>query len=197
LIANSPIQAINLIDSTVTVLVYTNRHNLDGVTEDNEGNIYFSSWTTRSVYMYDSMFTNPPQFIYYNANAPADIFYDKINYVLAVPVMYSNAVIFIETPTSNAGEYTPAIPLQMEICSIYPNPFNPATKIEIDLVRSYNITLKVYDITGKEVSVLARGYYPAGRQTFIFDGSQFASGVYLVRLESNGFMVSQKMVLLK
>jgi hypothetical protein len=72
----SPIQAINLADSTVTILVYTNRHNLDGITEDNEGNVYISSWTTRSVYMYDSLFTFPPQFIYYNANAPADIFYD-------------------------------------------------------------------------------------------------------------------------
>jgi hypothetical protein len=197
LIANSPIQAINLTDSTVTILIYTNRHNLDGITEDNEGNIYFSSWTTSSVYMYDSLFTNPPQFIYYNANAPADIFYDKINSVLAVPVMYSNAIVFLNTPTSVSESHLRTFPKRIAIDAIYPNPFNPLTTIAVDLERSRNLTLKVYDITGKEVSVLARGYYPAGRQTFLFDGSQFASGVYLVRLESNGFMVSQKMVLLK
>ena len=40
----SPIQAINLQDSTVTTIVNTGRHNLDGITEDNGGNIYFSSW---------------------------------------------------------------------------------------------------------------------------------------------------------
>jgi hypothetical protein len=197
LIANSPIQAINLADSTVTILVYTNRHNLDGITEDNEGNVYISSWTTRSVYMYDSLFTFPPQFIYYNANAPADIFYDKINYVLAVPVMYSNAVVFIDTPISSAGDYIWAIPKQMAIRSIYPNPFNPRANVEIDLGSSCNVSLKVYDIKGREITVLARGFYPAGQHTFIFDGSRFTSGVYLVRLESNEFSFSQKMVFLK
>lgn len=197
LINNSPIQAINVADSTVTELVYTNHHNLDGITEDNEGNIYFSAWTSRSIYMYDSLFTNPPEFIYYNANAPTDIFYDKINNVLAVPVMYSNAIVFIDTPISNAGEYKGEIPKQLAIRSIYPNPFNPDARVEIDLEHSGYLTLKVYDITGKEVSVLARGNYRAGPHTFVFDGSRLASGIYLVRLESQRSSDSRKMILLK
>jgi hypothetical protein len=111
--------------------------------------------------------------------------------------MYSNAVVFIDTPISSAGDYIWAIPKQMAIRSIYPNPFNPRANVEIDLGSSCNVSLKVYDIKGREITVLARGFYPAGQHTFIFDGSRFTSGVYLVRLESNEFSFSQKMVFLK
>jgi len=197
LINNSPIQSINVSDSTVTTLVYTYRHNLDGITEDNEGDIYFSSWSTHSVYMYDSTLTNPPQFIYFNANGAADIFYDKINNVLAIPVMNGNAIDFLDIPTSVTEENINPIPGHMSINSIYPNPFNSGTNIDIDLRQSRNLTLKVYDITGKEVSTLAQGFYQAGRHGFVFDGSRFASGVYLVRLESMGIIDTKKMILLK
>lgn len=197
LINNSPIQAINVSDSTVTTLVYTNRHNLDGITEDNEGDIYFSSWSTHSVYMYDSTLTNPPQFIYFNANGAADIFYDRINYVLAIPVMNGNEIDFLDIPTSVSDENMAALPGRIAIGSIYPNPFNPVTNIEINLRHSGNLSLKAYDIAGKEVSELARGFYQAGRHRFVFDGSRLASGVYLVRLESMGIKDTKKMILLK
>lgn len=197
LISNSPIQAIDLSDSTVTTLVYTLRHDLDGITEDNEGDIYFSSWGTRSVYMYDSTLTNPAQLVYYNANAPTDIFYDKINRVLAIPVMYSNAIVFIDTPTSIPADNNGPLPDRIAIGTIYPNPFNGAARVAVDLDRACNITLKVYDITGKEVAVLAQGFYPAGTHKFAFDGSRYSSGVYLARLESSGFIDLRKMVLLK
>jgi len=197
LISNSPIQAINLADSTVSTLVYTGRHDLDGITEDNQGNIYFSSWGTRSIYVYDSTLVNPPRFVYYNANAPTDIFYDKINNVLAVPVMYGNSVVFLDVPTSAAEEDFNSMPDRMSIRSIYPNPFNPDTNVEVDMKQSCHLNLIIYDITGKEVSELARGFYQAGRHRFVFDGSQLASGVYLVSLESLGIIDTKKMVLLK
>ncbi|MCP4634254.1 MAG: hypothetical protein GY855_15115, partial [candidate division Zixibacteria bacterium] len=57
----SPIQEINLEDSTITTIVNTGYYHLDGITQDNEGNIYFSTWQTNSVYMYDSLFSNPPE----------------------------------------------------------------------------------------------------------------------------------------
>lgn len=197
LISNSPIQAINLADSTVSIMVYTGRHNLDGITEDNEGDIYFSSWSTHSVYMYDSTLINPPQFIYFNANGAADIFYDKINYVLAIPVMNGNSIVFLDIPTSVAEENINSVPNHMSIRSIYPNPFNSGTDIEIDLMQPGHLSLKIYDITGKEVTVITDGFYRPGRYGFMFNGSGFASGVYLARLESLGSADTKKMILLK
>jgi len=57
---SAPIQQINLADSSVTTLVNTGYSDLDGITADNAGNLFFSTWQTHSVYRYDSTLTNPP-----------------------------------------------------------------------------------------------------------------------------------------
>ncbi|MGA9119804.1 MAG: T9SS type A sorting domain-containing protein, partial [Bacteroidota bacterium] len=60
-----------------------------------------------------------------------------------------------------------------------------------------NVRLVVYDLLGREVAVLANGRYPAGRYSFTFDGSGFASGVYFYRLEAGSSVQTMKMLLLK
>ncbi len=80
-----------------------------------------------------------------------------------------------ETPQiANAG-------VQEEVTN-YPNPFNPSTQIRFTLKESGKVSLKVYDVLGKEVANLADGYYEAGKHTAAFDGSSaiggLASGIY-------------------
>ncbi len=79
----------------------------------------------------------------------------------------------------------------------YPNPFNPATKITYNLPKSSIVTLKVYDILGKEVITLVKETQSAGKHIVEFNGSNLPSGVYFYMLRTDDFTQVKKMVLLK
>ena len=80
----------------------------------------------------------------------------------------------------------------------YPNPFNPATNIEFRLGNSSQVTLKVFDLLGREVATLIDGeLYNKGSHQAKFDASALASGLYLYRLEAGGFIQTRKMMLIK
>jgi thermitase len=79
----------------------------------------------------------------------------------------------------------------------YPNPFNPTTKISFALKESAKVSLKVYDILGKEVANLADGYYEAGKYVATFDGSKLTSGIYFYRLTTPTATIAKKMMLVK
>ena len=68
----------------------------------------------------------------------------------------------------------------------YPNPFNPSTKISFDMPAGGNVTLKVFDITGKEIALLASGYYNSGSHSVSFNASALSSGVYFYKLNVTG-----------
>jgi hypothetical protein len=69
-----------------------------------------------------------------------------------------------------------------ELLQNYPNPFNPATTIRYDLPAASRVSLEVFDILGRRVSVMVNEEQRPGRHTAIFDGSRYASGVYLYRI---------------
>jgi Rax2 C-terminal beta propeller domain/Secretion system C-terminal sorting domain len=79
----------------------------------------------------------------------------------------------------------------------YPNPFNPTTMINYRLPMNSHVTLKVYDVLGREVAILVDARQPAGAYTVQFDGSRYASGAYFYRLQAGGFMLTGKMLLVK
>ena len=79
----------------------------------------------------------------------------------------------------------------------YPNPFNPVTHLEFGISKLGFVSLKVYDILGKEVKALVNEIRPAGTYSVSFDGSNLSSGVYYYRLESGSFTEVKRMVLLK
>lgn len=79
----------------------------------------------------------------------------------------------------------------------YPNPFNPVTKINYELPKSSEVTLKVYDVLGKEVATLFNGSQNAGKHTVEFNGAGLPSGIYFYMLRADNFTQVKKMVLLK
>ena len=79
----------------------------------------------------------------------------------------------------------------------YPNPFNPSTEIKYSLAKDSYVTLKIYDMLGKEVAVLVNGNKPAGYYTVEFNGSNLPSGVYIYRLTAGKFSSSKKLMLMK
>jgi hypothetical protein len=79
----------------------------------------------------------------------------------------------------------------------YPNPFNPTTSIKYTLAERSNVTLKVYDVLGKEVAELVSENQNSGQHEVNFDASNLASGLYVYTLRAGSFSSSKKMMLLK
>ncbi|MDI6403012.1 T9SS type A sorting domain-containing protein, partial [Balneolaceae bacterium ANBcel3] len=90
-----------------------------------------------------------------------------------------------------------AVPEGVHLQQNYPNPFNPATNISFELNHTADVTLKVYDITGRMVSELANGRYGQGIHTVSFDAAHLSSGVYIYQLQTNGRTLSRAMTLVK
>jgi len=79
----------------------------------------------------------------------------------------------------------------------YPNPFNPATVIKYQVPKASNVKISIFDILGKEVATLINGKVEAGYHQVEFNGSNFASGLYLYKIEADGFTDVKKMILVK
>jgi hypothetical protein len=75
-----------------------------------------------------------------------------------------------------------------------PNPFTNATTIRYSLPRAGNVTLRLYDVTGKLARTLASGYHTAGTSSFIVPRSSLSSGIYMIELETGGMSLSQKLI---
>jgi hypothetical protein len=79
----------------------------------------------------------------------------------------------------------------------YPNPFNPNTTISYQIPQQELVTIKVYDILGKEMGILVNEEKPAGNYEVEFDASTLPSGVYFYQLKSGSFIETKKMILMK
>ncbi len=89
------------------------------------------------------------------------------------------------------------IPEEFGLGQNFPNPFNPTTQISFDLPQASEISLKVFDINGREIANLIEGYKEAGRHQVLFDGSSLSSGVYIYRLRAGNFNSVKRMLLMK
>ncbi len=98
------------------------------------------------------------------------------------------------TSVSENGDLTP---IAFQLHQNYPNPFNPKTVISYQLPMSSNVSLKVYNLLGKEVATLVNEEKPAGEYEVEFDGSGLTSGIYFYQLKVGSFYDTQKMILLK
>lgn len=99
-------------------------------------------------------------------------------------------------PVSAEEEYS--VPAQFVLNQNYPNPFNPVTEISFEVPVSASVTLSVYDILGRRVSVLLNDeHFDPGNHTVSFNGSGLAGGVYLYQLRSGGLVKVRKMILNK
>lgn len=98
-------------------------------------------------------------------------------------------------PISN--EFESNAPKQVTLYQNYPNPFNPSTIISYSIKEPGLVSLKVYDLTGREIANLEEGRKNAGRYSVSFDATGFSSGVYVYQLRTNGQLLSGKMLLIK
>ena len=98
--------------------------------------------------------------------------------------------------------FTPPLPEVTKLLSNYPNPFNPSTNILFWLKQDARVRLEIFNSRGQRVRTLVNTSMPAGRHTVPWDGldesgKRLASGVYLYRLEADGYSKYYKMTMMK
>ncbi|HMQ68600.1 MAG TPA: T9SS type A sorting domain-containing protein [Ignavibacteria bacterium] len=99
------------------------------------------------------------------------------------------------------GDAVIGVPESFKVAQNYPNPFNPSTKISYDLPADGKVSLKIFDISGKELFSLVDQYQTAGYYSVNFDGSNLSTGAYFYRVVTEGaegnFIITKKMMLVK
>jgi photosystem II stability/assembly factor-like uncharacterized protein len=154
--------------------------------------------------------TTTPSAIYYTSNnganwvsqypAPAGIFYHltKARTGNTLWAVRSNGGISrYGSPITGVINTTTETPTDYALSQNYPNPFNPETKINFSIPNSGLVTLKIYDIVGREVATLVNEIKNAGNYIVDFNASDLTSGVYFYKLEVNGYADTKKMMLIK
>ncbi|MDR3666719.1 MAG: T9SS type A sorting domain-containing protein [Ignavibacteriaceae bacterium] len=128
----------------------------------------------------------------YYGMALGSSFSDVINGLDSSFAKYNSIITSI--PKQNGS----SSPLTFSLYQNYPNPFNPSTIISFTLPEKSRVSLKVYDILGRVVDVLADGVMDSGIHKINFNGNKLASGIYFYSLSTDkGNIISRKMVLLK
>ncbi len=89
------------------------------------------------------------------------------------------------------------LPKHYALYQNYPNPFNPVTEIKYEIPKDGFVTIKIYDLLGRQVLKLVDEFKQAGYYSEEFNGANYASGVYFYRIESGSYMERKKMVLIK
>ncbi len=84
-----------------------------------------------------------------------------------------------------------------ELKQNYPNPFNPATRITYTLLHPGEVSLKIFDMLGKEVATLVQEFQAAGTYTIDFNAGNLAGGIYFYRLQTGEFVATRKMLLMR
>tara|TARA_R110002096_G_scaffold329006_1_gene522977 strand:- start:9699 stop:11405 length:1707 start_codon:yes stop_codon:yes gene_type:complete len=103
-----------------------------------------------------------------------------------------------QVAVSNENDRNTSIPTAIQLDQNYPNPFNPTTNISFSLPSTQKVTLKVYDMLGREVATLLNNkQFSAGEASVTFDASSLSSGVYLYRLTGSNLSLLKKMTLIK
>lgn len=110
---------------------------------------------------------------------------------------YADEYVILKSGSKEINYQGSLAPTVYELSQNYPNPFNPSTTINYQIPKAGFVSLKVYDILGREVAMLVNGEKEVGKYTVLFDGSKLASGVYIYELRANEFVSVKKLMLLK
>ncbi len=120
-------------------------------------------------------------------DASADIIYYRIKQVNT-----DGSVVYSSQVKIGQGITEPFIVEQN-----YPNPFNPRTSIVVDLLEDSDVEIIIYNLEGKEISKLFKGFLTKGNHKFSFDASELSSGVYLYKVSTPDYSDTKKMILTK
>jgi hypothetical protein len=127
--------------------------------------------------------------------------FDDINSVV-VPnpdnyILWQDTFSVFINKTGNISIETQNLPQKFELCQNYPNPFNPSTTIEYSIPKLSKVEVSVYTINGQKLETLINKNHTTGNYQVTWDGSEYASGVYIYQINADNQVQSKKMLLLK
>jgi hypothetical protein len=99
--------------------------------------------------------------------------------------------------SSGVRQISSEIPSSFKVYQNYPNPFNPATRIKFDLPKSTHVSIKIFNISGKEVTTLTDGEFKAGNYEVKWNAESYSSGTYFCVVKTDALSGVKKMVLIK
>ena len=176
--ASAPIKAIDISTNVVTTLLSTSLSNIDGITRDGAGNYYIATWGGQNVLKYDSAFANPATSVTTGLSNPADLFYNTVNNVLAIPNSGNNTVTFLDL-SLGTNEFN-----SLNALAVFPNPANNEAFVKFDGNEIVSASYEIVNIEGKVVATTNLGEISNGQ--FSVDTSKFPTGVYYLTLKANG-----------
>ncbi|MDR3626281.1 MAG: T9SS type A sorting domain-containing protein [Ignavibacteriaceae bacterium] len=135
---------------------------------------------------------------YYSPSTPIKVSLNYDNDSYSGYGLVADMIRFV--PASNATSVSQGknlLPDSYKLYQNYPNPFNPSTVIQYNVPKSSKVLIKVYDMLGREVTTLVNSKQTAGQYNVVFNGNRFASGIYFVRMISENYVHTVKMMLLK
>lgn len=122
-------------------------------------------------------------------NIYGDLFIAGGGALLMIPSSEKN-IVQNETPLNEANN-------QFIISSCYPNPFNPSSTIRYSITKSDNVTMKIFNLLGQEITTLVNEVKDVGTYDVIWEANDLPSGIYFYRIQSGEFLETKKMILLK
>jgi hypothetical protein len=124
---------------------------------------------------------------------------DSDGYMDMILGEYDGNFTWYRNPASEflSTEELSQVPLVFNLMQNYPNPFNPSTTIRFVIREASHVSLKLYDLSGKEVAVLVDEFKNSGEYSANFTAKGLSSGVYFYRLENGSNVITRKMLLLK
>ena len=145
--------------------------------------------------------TNADLFVYFHLASRADSQnegYGALESIFQDTSPKYKAMLDFGKQTTSVNEYYKQLPLKMELRQNYPNPFNPATTINYQISSASHVTLKVYDVLGREVASLVDEFKQAGTYVKTLHATPLPSGVYFYKLQTdNGFSETKKLMIIK
>ena len=111
--------------------------------------------------------------------------------------LYSNEVDAAPDPTLSVDLNTIDVPKIFSLEQNYPNPFNPTTVISYQLAELCHVSLRIYDILGREIALLVDEQKSAGTYSYSWNATNIPSGLYFYRLQAGPFIGTKKLILLK
>ncbi|MBN2009749.1 T9SS type A sorting domain-containing protein [candidate division KSB1 bacterium] len=114
------------------------------------------------------------------------------SHVLLAGFWYQNIDFYTEIKSIDAD-----LPLKFHLDQNFPNPFNPSTMIQFTLPKNAHVVLKLYDLVGREVTTLVDEDREAGVHQVTFEAGELPSGIYLYRIQADGYVSIRKLTLLK
>jgi uncharacterized delta-60 repeat protein len=187
---------------------------VNSITSDKYGNIYLTGYSDRAFisYKYATIKYNNNGVlqwsVFYDNNLPNSNHYgvkvstDTLGNIYVTGYSQGTGTGYDITTIkysdlTNIQKSTNDIPKEFKLCQNYPNPFNPITNIRYDIPKNIFVTIKIYDLLGREIKTLVNEFKNAGSYLVSFNASEFASGIYFYRIQSGSFIQVKRMVLIK